>query len=253
MLSVSFAQSVDYLQQRPEVQSIGADALMSTQPIDTPGRWIGSGAASLGLVGDVDRETMARLVKDRVHPTTGTPLGSPQPTRSVASQLAAAIAAEGGSVEPERVTELRLQIARAHRATATHVDVNFTLPESWAGFHADLRRAGRHQDAAKVWTAISEGNDQALGYFREHAAFVKAGARWLDATDWITAMFPHHRSHQGAPRLHIHTVIVNWVPCSDGQWHPLDPQTFDTVRPAAEAMAERAAKWSLGRSLNVRL
>src|SRR5439155_21796744 len=40
-----------------------------------PGRWVGSGAAALGLAGTVEDGQLARLFDEGRHPLTGEPLG----------------------------------------------------------------------------------------------------------------------------------------------------------------------------------
>src|SRR5947209_2563636 len=49
---------------------------------EAPGRWVGAGAADLGLGGVVEDGQLARLFDQGCHPVTGVPLGVPYPTNT---------------------------------------------------------------------------------------------------------------------------------------------------------------------------
>lgn len=266
MLGVVFRSRADYLirhvseRRDPERGNYYLEAAEHGEPA---GQWYGAGAAALGLTGEVDPEALLRLYNNLVHPVTGEQLGRKlYEFRSRAERLEALVAAEGGPVLPERMAELEMLAGRGHREARTYADATFSAPKSWSVLHAALERAGRTEEAAQVWDAWMVGVDAGLEYLMDTAGYSRAGrhgakvagrtsGRWVEGHDWVISLWRHHTSRDGDPQLHVHAAILNRVLCEDGKWRTLDSQAICRARPAAGAIAERAAEEALTARLGV--
>ncbi|HJX87556.1 MAG TPA: relaxase domain-containing protein, partial [Gemmatimonadales bacterium] len=193
---------------------------------EPPGRWVGAGAAALGLTGEVDPTVMEALYGRFVDPRDprvvnrgewgeAAKLGKPpRKFKSLEERLAAALAAEPDA-SPERVAEIRAQVAQSQRQAVHFLDLTFSPQKSvsvlWASFAsraaehegamaalgerlaqapeggAEWRRLETELGAARaaaalwrqradvVWGAIEAGADAALDYARREAGYARAG------------------------------------------------------------------------------
>src|SRR3954454_12287980 len=126
VVSVGKATSTDYYTGGSGVaegaESYYLDAVTGGEPA---GQWTGSGAARLGLSGEVAAEDMRTLYGEFVNPRTGDPVGSrPAQRRPVEERLAAALDAEPDAL-PERIEEIRRQIERTDRQSVIGWDATF--------------------------------------------------------------------------------------------------------------------------------
>src|SRR5258707_1059103 len=82
----------------------------------------------------------------------------------------------------------------------------------------------RDDDGAGVWDGWETGVKAGLQYLMDEAGYSRAGyhgaqvagrtsGKWLDAHDFVIALFRHHTSRDGDPQLHIHAATVNRVLC----------------------------------------
>ncbi len=152
---------------------------------EEPGRWLGHGAATLGLEGEVTGEQL-RAVLDARHPATGE------------------------------------QLARHPARKVPGFDHTFRAPKSvsllWAlGDRATADEVVAAQDAA-VDAAI--GYLQRAAAFTRRGA---GGAETVKADGFVAAAFRHRTSRADDPLLHTHVLVANLARTSDdGVWRTLD-------------------------------
>src|SRR5215204_3041354 len=142
---------------------------------EPPGLWWGEGTAALGLQGEVDHDVMEMVYGGLAHPGTGETLGSrPRQFAPYQERLAAKLAAEPDAT-PERRRELEFEAAKSHRKAVHYFDLTFSPPKSWSVLHAAYERAGRTDDAAKLWESWLEGVGAGLNYIQREAGYSRAG------------------------------------------------------------------------------
>lgn len=152
---------------------------------ERPGRWVGGGAAELGLSGEVDEGQTGRLLAGE-HPGSGDLLGR---------------AMEDGSVAGFDLTF----------SAPKSVGLAFAIGDPWT---ARLLR-DCHERAV----------DDALGYLERVACRArrgKGGALVIDGKGFAGAAFDHRTSRAGDPLLHTHVVVSNRTLGADGRWTALD-------------------------------
>jgi Ti-type conjugative transfer relaxase TraA len=150
---------------------------------EAPGRWVGTGAARLGLGGTVEADQLRSVLAGR------------QP----------------GSDEPLRAT----------RAARPGLDLTLSAPKSvslvW-GF-GDKATAevvvGCHDRA--VDAALEYLERHACHVRRGHG-----GATVCDGEGFVGAAFRHRTSRAGDPALHTHVLLANLAEGPDGRWTALD-------------------------------
>jgi conjugative relaxase-like TrwC/TraI family protein len=220
---------------------------------EPPGLWWGEGATALGLEGEVDHDVMHTLYGGLVAPATGEALGSrPRQFATYQERLAAKLTAEPDAT-PERRRELEFDAAKSHRKAVHYFDLTFSMPKSWSVVHAAYEKAGRHEDAAKLWESYLTGVDAGLRYIEREAGYSRAGyhatttagrtsGRWVDGHDFVVSLWRHHTSRDGDPQLHVHAAVLNRVLNDDGVWRSLDSNAIAKARRAADSVAMRAAE-----------
>jgi conjugative relaxase-like TrwC/TraI family protein len=231
------------------------DAVAAGEPA---GQWAGSGAARLGLAGDVDPGDMHTLYGTFTHPVTGEPIGlRPAKRRSVEDRIAAALEAEPDAL-PERVQEIRRGIERSDRGNPIGWDATFSVAKSVTVAHTaahraelaairsgDPDRADRfHTIRTGIEDAISEANAAMLAYAETLATSRTGGGagvpvQWTPAAGLTVASFFQHTNRNIDPQLHVHNVILNRAYCPDGKARSLDGQDLLAQRAALGAVAER--------------
>jgi conjugative relaxase-like TrwC/TraI family protein len=186
---------------------------------DGAGRWVGRGAAALGLAGQVAPEALARLFGEGRHPGSGEDLGHRLP--------------KGGPVP------------------VAGYAISFSPPKSTSVLWA----LADETTAAAVREAHDAAVEAALGFLQEHAGFTrrgKAGAVQADTDGYVAAAFTHRTSRAGDPQLHTHVLIANKVrACSDGRWLSLDGRELFEVQKAAGLVYKAGLRAELTARLGV--
>jgi conjugative relaxase-like TrwC/TraI family protein len=152
---------------------------------EAPGRWIGAGAAHLGLSGEVQDGEVGHLLAGE-HPATARLLGAPMGERSVAG------------------FDLTFNAPKS-------VGLAFAIGDPWTA--RILREC--HERAV----------DDALGYLEREACRArrgKDGVHVVTGQGFAAAGFGHRTSRAGDPLLHTHVVVSNRTLGPDGRWTALD-------------------------------
>ena len=185
---------------------------------EAPGHWTGSGAAALGLDGEVDPAQLGALFGQGRHPVTGEALGTPWDHRSTDR-----VAGYSLSLSPPKsvsvlwglgTPNVAAEVAAAHQAA---VAAAVTLLEDHAGFS----RAG------------------------------KAGVFQVDTDGLIVASFVHRTSRAVDPDLHTHLLVSNKVRCADGRWRALDGREVFAMQKPAGSVYQAAIRAELSARLGV--
>ena len=153
---------------------------------EAPGRWLGAGAAELGLVGEVAPDDL-RAVLDGTAPD-GRVLTA-------------------GRVDPAR--------------RVTGFDLTWSAPKSVSLLYA----LGGLATANVVRQVHADAAADALSYLEAHALRVRrsaGGERRIGATGLVAAAFEHRTSRAGDPQLHTHVLVVNVAHGVDGTWSAPD-------------------------------
>src|SRR6266540_3337785 len=180
---------------------------------ESPGRWYGRGAASLGQRGEANTEAFERIFEGR-HPETGELLGR----------------AHGRNAVPAFDVVLR---------PTKSVSVLYALGDCGVG---GAVLAAHHAGLAEA-TAYLDGH---LGARRGHS-----GAEHVGGNGLLAVGFDHRTSREGDPLLHTHLVVANRVQGPDGRWTALDGRDLYRHRRAADAVYRAAYQQELTRSLGV--
>ena len=182
---------------------------------ETPGRWLGAGAARLGLDGEVTAEALHRVLT-HADPYSGQPLTSARSVPKVAGIDATFCAPKSVSLlfalaEPDVARQVRL----AHDAA---VDAAFTVLEREAA-------VGR----------------------RGHG-----GLRTVQGEGLVAAAFRHRTSRAADPHLHTHVVVANLVRAvEDGRWTALDARPLYAWSRAVGHLYEAHLRFELTARLGV--
>ena len=163
--------------------ALGADDYYAGRG-EVEGRWMGAGAAALGLEGEVEAEAFGALIGGR-DPSSGEVL------RSASGR--------------DRVCSL---------------DLTFSAPKSVSVLFA----IGDEETSRSLVEAHEEAVGAALGYLEREACRVRrghAGRIELPADGFVAAAYRHRMSRAGQPQLHTHVVAANLARGSDGRWSAL--------------------------------
>jgi conjugative relaxase-like TrwC/TraI family protein len=181
---------------------------------EEPGRWLGHGADTLGLSGEVTAEQL-RAVLDARHPTSGQQL-SAHPARRVPG-----------------------------------FDHTFRAPKSvsllWAlGDRATAAEVTAAHDAA-VDAAIGY-LQRAAGFTRRGAG----GAETVPVDGFVAAAFRHRTSRADDPLLHTHVLVANLARThDDGVWRTLDSRKLFAHAKTAGVLCQAHLRHELTRRLGV--
>ena len=237
-----------------------------TESGNPPGRWLGSGLASLGddvdtsgiKVGTVVTEgAMAHLFGAGRHPVTGDILGRSYPKVVPAAERIAAKAAKlptdlaGAARQAALDTITRVELARTVPRAVAGFDLTFTPPKSVSTLWA---LGDRHTQEA-VHAAHREAVEQTLTFLDERALFTRtghAGCRQERTGGMISAAFDHWDSRAGDPNLHTHVVVANKVRGHDGAWRSVDSRALHHAVVAASETYDALFADALSRGLPVR-
>src|SRR5829696_684285 len=180
---------------------------------ESPGRWYGAGAASLGLEGEASVAGFEAMFEGR-DPTTGELLGR----------------LHGRNAVPAFDVVLR---------PTKSVSILYGLGDPATG------RA--------VLGAHHTGLAEAVGYLDEHLGARRGhgGHEHVSGQGLLAVGFDHRTSREGDPLLHTHLVIANRVQGPDGRWTALDGRDLYRHRLATDAIYRATYQRELGRTLGV--
>jgi conjugative relaxase-like TrwC/TraI family protein len=180
---------------------------------ESPGRWYGAGAATLGQQGVASTEAFKRVFEGR-HPDTGELLGRPH----------------GKGAVPGWDLVLR---------PIKDVGVLYALGDERVNRAA---MSAHHEGVAEAIAYL----DAHVGTRRGHGGCEKVSGRGL-----VVVGFDHRTSREGDPLPHTHLIIANRVQGPDGRWTTLDGRDLYAHRRAADALYRAAYQRSLTRSLGI--
>lgn len=148
---------------------------------EAPGRWLGAGAATLGLTGTVEPDDL-RAVLEGSHPRTGDPLGQ--------------------------------------RRRVPGFDLTLSAPKSvsllWAlGTSAESAAVEAADEEAAI-AAMTYLEEVACVARRGRGGLIRVRGAGL-----VVAAFRHRASRAGDPNLHSHFVVANMTMGPDGEWSAL--------------------------------
>jgi len=180
---------------------------------ESPGRWYGQGAASLGLQGEASVAGFQAMFEGR-DPTTGELLGRPH----------------GRNAVPGFDVVLR---------PTKSVSILYGLGDQATG--------------RTVLTAHHAGVREAVGYLDEHLGARRGhgGVQHVSGQGLLAVGFDHRTSREGDPLLHTHLVVANRVQGPDGRWTALDGRDLYRHRLAADAIYRATYQRELVRTLGV--
>jgi conjugative relaxase-like TrwC/TraI family protein len=180
---------------------------------ESPGRWYGAGASTLGQRGEASTEAFGRIFEGR-HPDTGELLGRPHGRNAVPAF----------DVVLRPTKSVSLLYGLGDQATGRAV---------LAAHHAGLAEAVAYLDGT-------------IGARRGHG-----GAEHVGGNGLLAVGFDHRTSREGDPLLHTHLVVANRVQGPDGRWTALDGRDLYRHRRAADAVYRAVYQRALTRSLGV--
>jgi conjugative relaxase-like TrwC/TraI family protein len=151
---------------------------------ESPGRWYGAGATSLGLEGEASVAGFQAMFEGR-YPDTGELLGRPHGRNAVPAF----------DVVLRPTKSVSILYGLGDPATGRAV---------LAAHHAGVREAVAYLDGR-------------LGARRGHG-----GVQHVSGQGLLAVGFDHRTSREGDPLLHTHLVIANRVQGPDGRWTALD-------------------------------
>jgi conjugative relaxase-like TrwC/TraI family protein len=180
---------------------------------ESPGRWYGAGATTLGLQGEASPAGFQAMFEGR-NPDTGELLGRPHGRNGV----------------PAFDVVLR---------PTKSVSILYGLGDPASG------RA--------VLAAHHAGLAEAVGYLDEHLGARRGhgGQEHVSGQGLLAVGFDHRTSREGDPLLHTHLVIANRVQGPDGRWTALDGRDLYRHRLAADAIYRATYQRDLVRTLGV--
>jgi conjugative relaxase-like TrwC/TraI family protein len=180
---------------------------------ESPGRWYGAGATTLGLEGEASSAGFRRMFEGR-HPDTGELLGR--------AHGKGAVPAFDMVLRPTKSVAILYGLGDAATGRAT-----------LAAHHAGVREAAVYLD-------------EQLGTRRGHGGHEHVQGRGV-----LAVGFDHRTSREGDPLPHTHLVIANRVQGPDGRWTALDGRDLYRHRLAADAIYRATYQRELIRRLGV--
>jgi conjugative relaxase-like TrwC/TraI family protein len=180
---------------------------------ESPGRWYGASASSLGLQGEASVAGFQAMFEGR-DPTTGQLLGRPH----------------GRNAVPAFDVVLR---------PTKSVSILYGLGDP---------RTGR-----AVLAAHHAGLAEAVGYLDGHLGARRGhgGHEHVSGQGLLAVGFDHRTSREGDPLLHTHLVIANRVQGPDGRWTAVDGRDLYRHRLAADTIYRATYQRELSRALGV--
>jgi conjugative relaxase-like TrwC/TraI family protein len=166
-----------------------------TKPGESPGRWLGSAAARLGLQGEIGSDEYAAALAGR-DPRDGSELVHRPPPRSWTDGLG----------------------RERHAEPVLGFDVRFAAPKSVSLLYA----LGSPQVRDAALRAHDAAVAEAIAYLERHACLVqrgRGGANIEPGRGFVAMGFRHRSSRAGDPALHTHVLVANMTrAASDDRW-----------------------------------
>jgi conjugative relaxase-like TrwC/TraI family protein len=180
---------------------------------ESPGRWYGAGASTLGLQGEASVAGFQAMFEGR-DPDTGELLGRPH----------------GKGAVPAFDVVLR---------PSKSISVLYGLGDAATGEAVlDAHHAGVREAVAYL--------DTNVGTRRGHG-----GVQHVSGQGLLAVGFDHRTSRERDPLLHTHLVVANRVQGPDGRWTALDGRDLYRHRLAADAIYRATYQRELVRTLGV--
>ncbi|MHB1891548.1 MAG: MobF family relaxase, partial [Acidimicrobiales bacterium] len=183
---------------------------------EAPGYWLGKGAASLCLEGEVEAEVLRALLAGRL------------PRGCSPAKLAG---------DPKR--------------RVAGFDLTFSAPKS-----VSLLYGLSSEDVSlSVREAHDEAVASALCYLEAHGTRARrgaGGATRIPTAGLVGAAFRHRTSRAGDPQLHTHVLCANLVQGDDGRWSAPDARLLYYQGRAAGYLYQAVLRHELARRLGVR-
>jgi conjugative relaxase-like TrwC/TraI family protein len=174
---------------------------------ESPGIWIGGGAAELELEGVVGEGELGRLISGH-HPLTSAELRRHPPKKQITVER----------IDPA-TGERRLE--QKSLLPVAGSDLVFSPPKSVSLLHAlgseDVRHAVNQAHLA-AWQA-------ALAYLEQRACVTRKGKNGVvreRGSGFVAAAYQHRTSRAQDPHLHTHVIVANMARSPDGEWRALD-------------------------------
>ncbi len=227
-----------------------------TESGNPPGRWIGAGAADLGVAGEVSEAQMRALFGRGMHPDAD---------RIITTHIASGMTSD----DADRLTRLGRKypdyrtvvdedgVVRQPRRAVAGYDLVFTPVKSVSLLWA----LGDWRVRAEVEAAHHDAVADAIGWLEQNAIFTRIGDRGeyqLDTHGLIAAAFDHRESRLGDPDLHTHVAIANKVrafvstdPPGRERWLAIDGTTLYAAAVAASERYNTRLEHNVARRLGV--
>lgn len=205
---------------------------------ESPGIWMGRGAAVLGLEGVVQDGQLGTLIRG-VHPLTEERLRRHPKERTVTVER----------IDPHAGDR---RIEQKKLSPVAGFDLVFSTPKSVSLIHAlgdeSTRRAVNEAHAA-AWQA-------ALAYLEDEACVTRRGKNGVireHGGGFVAAAYQHRTSRAQDPHLHTHVIVANMAQSpTDAKWRALDGEAIlKTYRLAAGYLYEAHLRAELARTLGV--
>src|SRR6266516_369139 len=204
---------------------------------ESPGVWVGRGAAQLELEGVVGDGELGRLISGH-HPLTSAELRRHPPKKQITVER----------IDPG-TGERRLE--QKTLSPVAGYDLVFSPPKSVSLLHAlgseDVRHAVNQAHLA-AWQA-------ALCYLEQRACVTRKGKSGVireRGPGFVAAGYQHRTSRAQDPHLHTHVIVANMARGSDGVWRALDGEPIlKHYRLAAGYLYQSQLRFELTRSLGV--
>jgi len=212
-----------------------------------PGRWMGRGAADLGLTGRVHEAQMKALFGRGEHPN--------------ADRIAAELAAAGA---PDRQLPAATRLGRRYpeyQGTGRHAVAGYDLVFSPVKSASVLWGLGGPAVRDAVEQAHQEAIADAIDFLEANAAFTRLGDRGqaqVETRGLLCAVFDHRETRAGDPDLHTHVAVSNKVrtqqdgPDGRARWRALDGRALYAVGVAASERYNTRFEDALARRLGAR-
>src|SRR4051794_539838 len=182
---------------------------------EAPGNWVGAGAASLALRGEITEGGIGLLLDGR-DPGSGGQLWRPLASGAVAG-----------------------------------FDLTFRAPKSVSV----LFGIGDHELADTLRREHEAAVGEALAYLEREACRARrgrGGATVVEGRGFVGAAFGHRSSRAGDPLLHTHVVVANGTQGPDGRWTALDGRALYRQQKTAGYLYQAALRRRLTAELGVR-
>jgi conjugative relaxase-like TrwC/TraI family protein len=205
---------------------------------ESPGIWMGRGAAILGLEGVVQDGQLGTLIRG-VHPLTEERLRRHPKERTITVER----------IDPHAGDR---RIEQKKLSPVAGFDLVFSTPKSVSLIHAlgdeSTRRAVSEAHAAAWQAALAYLEDEACVTRRGKNGFIREHGGGL-----VAAAYQHRTSRAQDPHLHTHVIVANMAQSpSDAKWRALDGEAIlKTYRLAAGYLYEAHLRAELARTLGV--